>query len=195
LRVPPPEPWNPPGSLHIWFLADDDPDLVRRLVDGGAVTLQRFQKVKDTLVAAGVITNEETERTLARAEVWGAWLEGWRTGRARPVTREFLAESAAVSKAHLEQVTTVLEKYQGDGARLLEAIAAKEIKRFQSAKLELLRQELADADLLDPRPPLTDEELFSHILDRVAPLLAAGLLDTTKVRTLALTFANLVAEK
>ncbi len=194
LRVPRPEPWGPVGNIHVWYLADDDLDLVRRLVDAEAATLHRFGKVKETLLAAGEITAPEAARLTARGHLWQAWLEGWRIGRARPVTRQFLTDSEAVSKTYLEPVIKVLAECAWDAACLLKAIEEKRVKGFRAQKLDLLRQELADADFLDPREPLTGEELITHTLDRVAPLLADGVLDMQKVRTLALTFGNLVGE-
>ena len=192
LRVPRPDPWGPAGNIHVWYLADDDLDLVRRLVDAQASTFHRFGKVKETLLAAGQITAAEAARVDARGRLWNAWLDGWRIGRARPVTRQFLIDSEAVSKTYTEPVFTVLDECAWDAAGLLKAIEEKRVKGFRANKLELLRRELADADFLDPRAPLAGEELIIHTLDRVAPLLAGGLLDMQKVRTLALTFGKLV---
>jgi len=192
LRVPRPDPWARRGALHVWYLADDDLDLVRRLIDGNATTWTRFGKTKETLVAAGEITPAEAAGVEALGELWSAWLDGWRIGRARPVTRSFLKESEAVSKAYLEQVTAVLEECGGDGACLLRAIEEKKVKGFRAHKFAQLRQELEDAGLLDPRAPLTDDELISHTLERVSHLLASDRLDMQQVRAKALTFARLV---
>ena len=193
LRVPRPDPWARRGALNIWYLADDDLDLIRRLIDGNATTWARFGKTRDTLVTAGQITTAEAAGVEAVGEMWNAWRDGWRIGRARPVTRSFLKESEAVSMAYMEQVTAVLEECDWDGARLLRAIEEKKVKGYRAHKLAQLRQELEDAGLLDPRAPLTDDELITHTLERVSPLLASGCLDMQKVRTRALTFARLVA--
>ena len=192
LMVPPPDPWAPRGALHVFFVLNDDLDLVRRLVDGNAATLTRFDKSRDTLITAGAITADETALAAAGNELWSAWLDGWRLGRARPVTGEFLKNSTAVSGKFLEPVTAALEDCRWDGAGLLEAIEAKKVKGFRANKLEQLRQELEDADLLAHGDPLTDEDLVSLTLARVAPLLASNILDMQKVRTLALTFARLI---
>jgi hypothetical protein len=192
LRVSGPDPWGPAGNIHVWYLADDDLSLVRRLVDAQAPTLHRFGKVKETLLAAGEITAAEAARVDARGRLWSTWRDGWRIGRARPVTRQFLTDSEAVSKTYIEPVVAVLDEFGWDAAGLLKAIEEKRVKGFRASKLELLRRELDDADFLDPRARLTSEDLIAHILDRVAPLLADGVLDMQKVRTLALTFNNLV---
>ncbi len=192
LRVPRPDPWALWGALHVIFLLDDDLDLVRRLVDGNTPTLKRFEMGMDTLLAAGEITEDEAALVAARGELWLGWLDGWRIGRARPVPREFLQASTAVSGNFLEQVEAVLEECGRDGVKLLEAIEAKRVKGFRSNKRDQLRQEMEEAELLDPREPLTEDELITHTLDRVAPLLASNHLDMQKVRTLVLTFARLV---
>jgi hypothetical protein len=75
----------------------------------------------------------------------------------------------------------------------LEAIENKQVKKFRSNKLEELRQELEEAGLLAHGEPLSADDLISHTRDRVKNLLASGVLDMTKVRTLALTFSHLVA--
>ena len=192
LLVSRPDPWAPRGGLHVFFLLHDDLDLVRRLVDGNGETLQRFAGMKEILLAADQITLDEAATIGARGEVWSAWLDGWLIGRAQPLSREFLKDSEAVSKNYLEPVTAVLKECRWDGAGLLGAIEKKKVKGFRANKLAQLRRELEDADLLDPRTQLTDDELINHTLDRVKPLLASGRLDLQKVRTLALTFVRLI---
>ncbi len=192
LMVPRPDPWAPRGALHVFYVLQDNLDLVRRLVDGNASTLARFEKSKDTLITAAIITIEEAALVAAGSKLWSAWLDGWRLGRARPVIRGFLKESEAVSGKFLKPVTEALEACQWDGAGLLEAIEAKKVKGFRANKLEQLRQELEDADLLAHGSPLTDDELITLTRNSVTPLLAKNILDMQKVRTLALTFAQLV---
>ncbi len=192
LLAPRPDPWEPAGALHVLHLLSEDLDLVRRLVDGGAANLKRFATVRDTLITAGEISETEAALIEARGDVWDAWLDCWRIGRARPVTRRFLKNSAAVSKTYLDQVVAVLDNRAGDGAALLEALEAKDVKGFRAQKIDQLRAELEEAELLDPRPLRTEDELLAHVLNRVAPLMAADLLDMPKVRTLALTFAKII---
>jgi exonuclease SbcC len=148
LKTPQPNPWAPWGTLPVVFVLQDNLDLVRRLIDGNAATLGRFEINRDTLITAAVITADEAAMVVAGSDLWKAWLDGWRIGRARPVTREFLKDSAAVSGNYLEQVTAVLENCRWNGALLMEAIEAKKVKGFRVNKREQLRQELEDADLL-----------------------------------------------
>jgi energy-coupling factor transporter ATP-binding protein EcfA2 len=195
LLVPQPDPWARQGALHVFFLLDDNLDLVRRLVDGNAPTLTRFEMGKDTLLATGEITEDEAQVMEARGKFWKAWLDGWRIGRARPVTREFLAASPAVSRTYLDRVAEALAECDGDGACLVAALDEGKVKGFRSNKRDQLRQELEEAELLDARSRLTHDELLTHTRDRVAPLLASNILDMQKVRTLALTFARLVGSE
>jgi hypothetical protein len=192
LMVLRPDPWAPRGALHVFFVLQENLDLVRRLVDGNAATLTRFDKSRDTLLAAGLITADEDALVTAGSKLWNAWLDGWRLGRARPVTGEFLKKSEAVSGKFLKPVTVALEDCQWDGTRLLEAIEAKKVKGFRTNKLEQLRQELEDADLLAQGAPLTDDELITHTRNSIAQLIAKNILDMQKVRTMALTFARLI---
>ena len=192
LMVPRPDPWAPRGALHVFYILQDHLDLVRRLVDGNAPTLARFDKSRDTLITAGLITADEAAFVTAGSKLWSAWLDGWRLGRARPVDSGFLKESEAVSDNFLEQVTMALEECHWDGAGLLEAIEGKKVKKFRASKLEQLRQELEDADLLAHGSPLTDDKLITQTRNSVASLLASNILDMQKVRTMALTFARLV---
>ncbi|MCK9996411.1 MAG: hypothetical protein KAH56_09070, partial [Candidatus Krumholzibacteria bacterium] len=192
LMAPLPDPWAPRGALHVFFVLQNNLDLVRRLVDGNAATLTRFENSRDTLITAGLITADEAALVNAGSKLWSVWLDGWRLGRARPVTGGFLKNSQAVSGKFLKSVTVALEDCHWDGAGLLEAIEAKEVKGFRANKLEQLRQELENADLLPHGSPLTDDELITHTRNNMVPLLAKNILDMHKVRTLALTFARLV---
>jgi len=195
LQVPRTDPWADPGALHVFHLAQGDLPLVRRLVDAGAATWGRFRRARQTAVAVGDLAPDEVDRVAACGEVWEAWLDAWRIGRAAPVTREFLAASDAVSDKFIDKVAEVLEELGKDGASLLAAIEDKAVPGFRTSKIDQLRDELLAAGLLDDRDPFDEADLELAVLDRVASRIRDGVLTKEKVRTLVRTFAMAVANR
>jgi hypothetical protein len=86
-----------------------------------------------------------------------------RRGRGRPVDREVLEASGAVSEVFIERATALAERLAGDAARLVQAIDAGELKGFRSDKADDLRAWLTESGHLPEEEPLQPDELLTTL--------------------------------
>ncbi len=178
LQVPAADPWAIDlGSLHLWYLIEDPGELERFLAAGyerwGPTEALAKRGLGEAVVPGSAVALERAT-ALARAGV--AAREAWRVGRGRPVDRQALAESGAVSDAYLGGLVEIAHEVGGDARALLERLAQKDsrAKGFRRDKLESLEAWLEDQGHLDPRPPLPREEIRLAALTAVRPDLESG---------------------
>lgn len=160
LQAPAPDPWDSRGDIHLVLLLDDDLDLVRRMVDGGAPTLARYSRGRAVLLAARILKPGEAERIDRRGKIWRAFLDAWRIGRSAPVPRSFFRDSAAVSKAFAPRLDELLAACGGQARGLMAALRRGDVKGFREDKKNLLQQELEQAGYLDERDQLDRGDLI-----------------------------------
>ena len=97
-----------------------------------------------------------------RLDLLEAYCGLWKQGRGRPVDRDALVESGALSDRYLEDVIAITKELSGDSERLIEALRTREdprLKGFRVNILEQLQEYLARNGYLDYRPSLTESEL------------------------------------
>jgi hypothetical protein len=82
-----------------------------------------------------------------------------------------------VTDTFMDEVSALAADLDGDPDALLEALANKQVPRWQQNKTDQLRDYLESAGYLDPRPPATAQEIHTQVLARLSDELAQGLLD------------------
>jgi len=174
LGVPGLRPARGPGAQHLLHLLWDDLPLLHRLLAhriervGAWTHLSREDApLARELRKAGRAGSELDDR----AELLAAFCEAWQVGRGRPVDREVLERSGAVSDRFMEDVVAVARDLGGDPRRLIEALRERSderLKGFQSQKTEQLQEFLVAGGYLDLRDPSPPEEILQHVLARPA---------------------------
>ena len=104
----------------------------------------------------------------------GGPVRGWRIGRGRPVDREVLTTSGAVSDRFLDEVCDLATELAGSAEGLLAALDAGRVSGFRSQKRDELAAWLADAGFRDERPVLERDALRQRALTELADAVAAG---------------------
>ncbi|HEX4953110.1 MAG TPA: hypothetical protein VF017_06920 [Thermoanaerobaculia bacterium] len=185
LGVPAPDPWAADlGGVHLWYLVED-PALLERLLAAGwerwGPTEALARRGLAEAVAAG--SGAALEKAAALARAGAAAREVWRVGRGRPVDRQDLAESGAVSDKYLDSLTELAREAGGDARALLERLAQKDprAKGFRHEKLEALEGWLEERGHLDPQPPLPREEIRLAALTAAREELESGRLGLDEV--------------
>lgn len=175
------DPWaRSAHRLHLWHLVEDPEVLHRLLADG----IQRWGPLGQLAAGApefihGLGVDEANLDALAsRARAVELATELWRIGRSPPVDREVLTEAAGISEIFLDRVVALATDCAGDGAVLIERLAAGELSRWRQDNTELLREWLEAEGYLDSTPRLTPEELRVRLLEGCRRELGAGSLDT-----------------
>ena len=184
LQVPALNPRLEAAELHLLHLCRDDLDLIRRLVVAGMSSLGQWQRMGADLMVAGVFAADEGALISRRGEVYGHFVELWRVGRGRPLTREALRGSKAFTDKFMGPAIALMEEVAGDAATFLDSVFHKKgIPNLRTGSKETLREHLEGQRYLDKRPVLEPEEIVALTL----PLINAGL-NSDEIRALVLGF-------
>jgi len=185
LGVPPIDPWAAPEAIHVFHLLRDDLEHLHRLVELG---VDRLGALAELLAgeAGGYMPSEERAELAGRIEGARRWLAARRRGRGRPVDREALERSAAVSETFLDRVAELNKCLGGEGRALIDALAQGRVRRFQSDKRQALEQWLTEHGYIDEREPATAAEIELQ----AAGALEAAIGDTNRARRLARTLID-----
>lgn len=181
LLVPAVDLFADPGGVHLWHLVED-PELLHRLL---ARRLESWGALRALVEHGGEALlgddMREFPRIQAAARALEVALELARVGRGRPVDRDAIEASEAVTATFMVRVVKLLGEVEGDAARLIGAIEGGALKGFQTTRRERLRDYLEEHGYLDPRDPVAPDELRARIFAEVATELEAGQLDAAAV--------------
>ena len=157
IGVDPVQPWGPPDGLHVFHLLRDDLELLRRLLRAGVERLGPLTSLLDSDEAGLFLSPDEQSALRLRAAGARAWIEAWREGRGRPVDRDVLAASGAVTSHFIDRLAELAGEVDGDARRLLHAMDTGAILHFRGRNRQRLEEwlrenaYLGDADPLDAR--------------------------------------------
>lgn len=169
------------GGVHLWHLVED-PELLHRLL---ARRLESWGALRALVEHGGeaLLGDDVREypRIQAAARALEVALELARIGRGRPVDRDAIKASEAVTATFMERVVKLLGEVEGDAARLVGAIEGGALRGFQTSRRERLRDYLEEHGYLDPRDPVAPDELRARIFAEVATELEAGHLTAAAV--------------
>ena len=170
LRVPPLDPRREASAQHLLYLLWDDLPLLHRLLSahiecvGQWSTLSRGQAQLATEIAAADVAGSQLD---ARADLLEEFCLVWREGRGRPVDRDALERSGAVSDRYLDGVAEVAGELASDGESLIEALRARDDERlqgFRTKAADALEAFLTEEGHIDPRPTLDEPALLARVL-------------------------------
>lgn len=166
----------PVGGLHLWYLIEDVLLLHRLTAD---LRMERWGQLESFLARGGrrLLEGDAGERTATLARVATAVLERLRIGRGRPLDRQALLVSGAVSTRFIDEVDALVRAVGGEASALLEGLEKGAVVKFQRRNIEALREFFEAEGHLDPREPLDRVELRRHVLADTAELFAGGEVD------------------
>ena len=161
--VDPVQPWGDVAGVHVFHFVRGDLDLLRRLLRAG---VERLGPLASLLGSgeAGLILSPE-EQSALRLQVAGAraWTEAWREGRGRPVDRDALAASGAVTSVFLDRLAELAGEVDGDSRRLLDALETGAAPRFRDRSRQQLEEWLREHAYLDEADPLDPRGLERRV--------------------------------
>lgn len=180
LRVPPLDIRTATvGGTHLWYLIDDC-EALHTLLNMQIRTWGELEALYETAQGSlGIIGRPVVERARAAARALREILELRRTGMGKPVDRQALIDSGAVTDAFLDRATELCRELDGDAARLLEALEAGRLERFRKANIARLREFFEEHGYLAPVPPLEPAVIRARAIAAATPDLEAGRLDPT----------------
>jgi DNA repair exonuclease SbcCD ATPase subunit len=170
LGVPPLDPRRGHRDQHLLHLLWDDLSLLHRLVESRIERVGQWLTLGSTggeLARRNAAEGGAGSQLDARAELLEAFCRAWREGRGRPVERDAVERSGAITDRYLDHVVEITRELQGCGERLIQALRARDDDRlqgFRSKAADGLEAFLSEEGFIDPRPILEESELVARVL-------------------------------
>ena len=181
LRVPAFRPALGFAEQHVFYVLWDELALLRDLLTNVIEWAGQWRTVAGTALAERLASRSIGATQVGlRLDLLEVFCELWKQGRGRPVDRDALIDSAAISERYRDEVVEIAKELDGDPERLLEALARRKdqrLKGFRSNSVDQLRNYLIEHEFLDDRPVLAESELrlrcmaspaANHLSDGVA---------------------------
>ena len=154
IGVEPVQPWEHPAGIHAFHFLRDDLDLVRRLLRAGVERLGPLASLLDSDEARLFLSPAEQSSVRLRVAGARAWLEAWRDGRGRPVDRDVLAASGAITPTFIDRLVELASEVDGDPRLLLHAMDTGAVPRFWGRNRQRLEEWLRENAYLGDAEPL-----------------------------------------
>ena len=154
IGVEPVRPWGAPDGVHAFHLLRGDLDLLRRLLRTGVEHVGSLDSLLDSGEAGLFLSPDEESALRLRIAGARAWIEAWREGRGRPVDREALAASGAVTRNFLDRLAELAGEAGGDARRLLEEMDEGAVPHFRDRNRQRLEEWLRENGYLGDTNPL-----------------------------------------
>ncbi len=176
LGVPPLNPYQPEGMIHLFHLLRDDLELLHRLMeDWRLTTLGQLKSLLDSSAAAIALPDSEYRRRLqGRCETARIWRKIWLRGRGKPVDRIALDRSRIVSDIFIGPAAALADTLEGNGAVLIKLLRKGRIPNFRKQKAEDLAEWLKQEGYIDEAEILKPEERERDTLHSAARCLPPG---------------------
>ncbi|WP_457653263.1 ATP-binding protein [Rhodocaloribacter sp.] len=175
LNVPPWDGHQPLGALHLWYVIED-PEALYRLLHQGISRWGQLANLYPDPDAAPGLTDGAGARAVAYVHALEAWQNAWRIGRGRPVDKDALLASGAVSDTFMDPVHDLCKETGRDGKALIRALRYGAVKRFHSSKADALEAYLLEKGYIDDRQPLDEAALLARTRQAVQKDLARNVL-------------------
>lgn len=163
LGVPALDPALGYAYQHFFHVLWDDLELLHAFLTHGIERVGQWETVSESALAVKLGGHAvSTEEITLRSNLLEIFCELWNQGRGRPVDREALVGSGAVSGRFLDDVAVIANELGGDPERLLDTLRSREdprLKGFRASSLQNLERYLGENGYVDDQPVLKEEEL------------------------------------
>ena len=183
IGVPRFDPQRPVSGLHLFYLMTDKLPALWQLLKLGIVTLGQFRSLVRAGRSEAYIAESDGHRVKNLALLSDRFVQGWREGKGRPISREVLV-AAGVSSAFIDGLSELAAELEYDAHQLLEALDAREDERtkgFRQKAQDELRLYLEKEGYYDPSPVLSRDDLRLRVLHVGAPLVESKMLSLEAV--------------
>ncbi len=163
LGVPPLDPSRGHADQHFFHVLWDDLELLHEFLTNGIERVGQWRTVLGTPLAEKLGSHSKSPEEIShRSDLLENFCEFWKQGRGRPIDRDALEDSDAVSDRYFDGVAEMAEELGGDAEKLLDAIRSREDERssgFRANALEKLERYMRENGFIDDHPVLDAEEL------------------------------------
>ncbi|MFW5972336.1 MAG: ATP-binding protein, partial [Bacillota bacterium] len=169
IDVPNFNPRKGAGEIHLWYLVDDL-ELLEVLLKKG---VSKWGQLK-TLLQIGRLDfiPEDKSGILTEISMLGESLEefvrSWKVGRGKPVDRNALVRSDAVSSTFIDEVTELAREVGGDAEILISKLREGAVANFRSNKTDQLEQYFREEKYIDNQDILSEEDIYLRMISRIS---------------------------
>jgi uncharacterized protein YhaN len=154
------------GGSHLWYVVDDV-ETLHRLLELG---IEHWGQLDNLLKrgSAGLLTDESGQLAAAQqnAAALEEFVQAWKVGRGKPVNRNVLEASGAISSTFIDEVTTLAESVNGEGRRIVKALHDGEVNRFRDGKTNELKTYFEENGYIESREPLDQGQIRIRVIER-----------------------------
>ncbi len=163
IGVEPVQPWRPPAGIHVFHFLRDSLDLLWRLLRAGVEHLGPLDSLLQSGEAGLLLSADEQSDLRLRIAGARAWIEAWREGRGRPVDRDVLAASGAITPIFIDRLVELAGEVGGDSRRLLHGMDTGAVPRFWGRNRQRLEEWLRENGYLGDAEPLDERGLERRV--------------------------------
>lgn len=154
------------GTAHLWYVVDHI-ETLHQLLELG---IEHWGQLNNLLKWGNgdLLTGDSGQLAAARenAAALNEFVDAWKVGRGKPVDREVLEASGAVSSNFIDEVTGLAESVNADGRRIVEALHDGKVDRFRSGKTTKLETYLEENGYIEPRGTLNRGQIRARVVER-----------------------------
>lgn len=161
---------HPVSQLHLWYLTDD----VQLLYEFLRHQIRFWGQVESMANKPPLFAPSNWDRIYhemhRRVDLIQIYQKLYQTGRSKPIDREVLLDSGAVSSTFIDDTDELLNTLHGVPEELLDALRNKTIAGFRTGKIEELESFLFERRFITNDEPLPEGELMNHLYSEAAKL-------------------------
>jgi uncharacterized protein YhaN len=156
------------GTAHLWYVVDDV-DTLHDLLELGITYWGQLENLL-RWGNGGLQTVGDDQLRVARenAAALEEFADAWKVGRGKPVDREVLDASGAVSGNFIDEVSELAGSLNGNGREIVETLHDSQVKGFRTGKASELETYLEENGFIESREPLDDGHLRARAIERYA---------------------------
>jgi len=158
------DPRRGAGQAHLWYVVEDV-ELLHRLLELGIERWGQFENLLEHTGGEAIPDDPEALQAVRRnGNALEAFVEAWQAGRGKPVDRQALEETSAVSESFIEEVSELAQRHNGDGEAIIQSLRDGEVDFFRANKIDELEQYFEEEGYIEPVETLTPEAIRMRVI-------------------------------
>ena len=148
---------------HFFYVLWDAPESLYHILLNGIECAGQWRTVSGTALAERLCSQSLSSADIgARLDLLETFCDLWMQGKGRPVDRDALERSEALTDRYLDDMVDIARQLNGDADKLVIFLDQNEdprLRGFRKSNAEKLQRYLLEVGYLDDRPVLTEDEL------------------------------------
>ncbi|WP_423743115.1 hypothetical protein V5735_00170 (plasmid) [Haladaptatus sp. SPP-AMP-3] len=142
----------------------EDPEILYRLRTAGIEQWGHLRSLLEISGVDGLLPENAHERVRQHGTALEAFVEAYTVGREKPVDREVLKTSGAVSDKFIDEASNLADRVAGKPESILDGLS-NEVNYFREENVKILREYLREEGYLGPMPTRPDEQIYALVVD------------------------------